>query len=217
MLFHLKTLMPLKVVFFRDLDVGGLSILLRISTTTFFTDDSDENLTYREAMKSSPKSDWVEATRKEYNALTGNKTWVLSPLAPVLKAIGIRWFFKIKRHDDGTTGKFKARFVGQGFLQVYGSDYDETFAPIAKLCTLRICFAVAASWSTFVFQSDVHAAFLADLSYMEFTWKNLHLDAMYIDQPEGFAQRGLMVNHFIASFKNAFMVWSKQRGNGTKP
>ena len=144
------------------------------------TDDGDENLTYREAMKSSLKNEWIEATQKEYDALIENKTWVLSPLPPGRKAIGSRWVSKIKRHDDGTIEKFKARFVAQGFLQVFGNDYDETFAPTAKLCTLRICFALAASWSTFVFQLEVRSAFLnANLS-----------DEIYIEQPEGFAQAG---------------------------
>ena len=112
----------------------------------------DENLTYREAMMSSLKSEWIEATQNEYNALIENKTWVLSPLPPGRKAIGSRWVFKTKRHDDGTIEKFKARFVAQGFSQVFGNDYNETFAPTAKLCTLRICFALASSWSTFLFQ-----------------------------------------------------------------
>ena len=142
------------------------------------TDDSDENLTYREVMKSSLEREWIKATQKEYNALIENKTLVLSPLSPGRKANGSRWGFKRKRHDDRTIEKFKARFVAQRFSQVFGSDYDETFVPTAKPCTLMICFALAASWSTFVFQLDVHSAFLsANLS-----------DEGYIEQPEGFAQ-----------------------------
>ena len=80
---------------------------------------------------------------------------MLSPLPPCRKAVGSRWVVKTKRHDDGTIEKFKAGFVAQGFSQAFGSDYDETFAPTAKLCTLCICLALAASWSTFVFQLDV--------------------------------------------------------------
>ena len=84
------------------------------------------------------------------------------------------------RHDDGTTGKFKARFVAQGFSQDFVNDYYETFAPTGKLCTLRIWFALAASWSTFAFHLDVRSAFPnANLS-----------DELYIEQPEGFAQAG---------------------------
>ena len=73
MLFNLKTLMPLEVVFFRGLEVGEVSNL-RIDDYVLLTDDSDENLTCREAMKSSLRSEWIEATRKEYNALIENKT-----------------------------------------------------------------------------------------------------------------------------------------------
>ena len=112
------------------------------------------------------------------------------------KAIGSPWVFKIKRHDDGTIKKIKTPFVAQGFSQVFGSDYDETFAPIIKLCTLRICFALAASWWTFVFQLDVRSAFLnANVS-----------DEFYIEQHEGFAQAGANVETLFARFKNAFMV-----------
>ena len=166
----------------------------------------DENLTYREGMMSSLKNEWIEATQKEYNALIENKTWVLSPLPPARKAIGSRWVFKIKRHDDGTIDKFKTRFVAQGFSQVFGNDYDEIFAPTAKLCTLRICFALAASWSTFVFQLDVRSAFLnANLS-----------DEIYIEQSEGFAQAGAngktlycKLQKCLYGLKQAGRVWNK--------
>ena len=89
-----------------------------------------------------------------------DKTWVRSLLPPGRKAIGRRRVFKINRHDDGIIENIKARFVAQGLSHVFGSEYDETFAPTGKLCTLRICFALAASWSTFIFQLDVRSAFL---------------------------------------------------------
>ena len=137
------------------------------------TDDSDENLTYRETMESSLESEWIETTQKEYNELNENKTWVLFLLHPGPKAIESRWVFKIKRHDDGIIEKFKARFVVQGFSQVFGSNYDESFAPTAQVCTLRISFGLDASLSTFVFQLDVRSAFLnAKLN-----------DELYIEQP----------------------------------
>ena len=94
---------------------------------------------------------------------------------PGRKAIGSRWVFKVKRHDDGIFRNFKARFVAQGFSQIFGSNYDEIFAPTA---TLRIRFALAASWSTFASQLDVRSAFL----------NANFIDEIYIEQPEGFAQ-----------------------------
>ena len=105
---------------------------------------------------------------------------MLSPLPPGQKAIGCRWVFEIKQPNDSTIEKFNSRFVAQGFSHVFGSDYNETFEPNAKLCTLRIWFALAAFWSIFVLQLDVRSAFLnANLS-----------DEIYIEQPEGFAQSG---------------------------
>ena len=76
-----------------------------------FTDGSDENRTYRAAMKLSLKSEWIEAPRKEYNALIKNKTRVLPLLSPGQKAIGSRQIFKLKRPDDGTNRKLKAHFL----------------------------------------------------------------------------------------------------------
>ena len=76
----------------------------------------------------------------------------------------------MKRQDDRTIDKFKGRSVAQGISQVFGSDYDETFAPTAKRCTLRICFALAAAWSTYVFHLDVCSVSLkANLSDEIFT------------------------------------------------
>ena len=73
----------------------------------------------------------------------------------------------MKRQDDRTIDKFKGRSVAQGISQVFESDYDETFA---KRCTLRICFALAAAWSTYVFHLDVCSVSLkANLSNEIFT------------------------------------------------
>ena len=113
------------VVSSENIDAFGTSVLSQsrsgsvikppayLDEYVLLTDDSDDNLTYREAMKSSLKSEWIEATREEYNALIENKPTVLSPLPPGRKAIGRRWDFYIRRHNDGTIEKFKARFVAQ--------------------------------------------------------------------------------------------------------
>ena len=153
MLFHLKTLMLLKVVFFlRSRSGSVIKPAAYLDDYVLLTDDSDENLTLDRSY-----SKGVQCAHGE-----------------------CRWVFKIRRHDDKTIEKIKARFVAQGCSHDFGSDYDEIFAPTAKLCTLRIRFALAASWSTFVFQLDVRSAFLnGNLS-----------DEIYIEQPEGFAQVG---------------------------
>ena len=70
----------------------------------FLTDDGDENLTYREVMKSSLKSEWIEATQKEYDSLIENKTWVLSPLPRAEKQLEVGGFSKL---SDKTTELLK--------------------------------------------------------------------------------------------------------------
>ena len=96
---------PVDVVSSENIDANESSAFLRsrsgrvikppayLDDYVLSTDDGDEDLTYREAMKSSLKSEWIEATQKEYDALIENKTWVLSPLPPGRKAIGSRWVF----------------------------------------------------------------------------------------------------------------------------
>jgi len=83
------------------------------------------------------------------SALEANHTWDLRPLPPGKKALGCKWVYKIKYHADGSAECFKTRFVILGNHQVEGEDYHETFAPVAKMATVRtlLTLAVAKGWS----------------------------------------------------------------------
>lgn len=98
--------------------------------------------------------------QSELQALERNGTWALTPLPPGKKALGCKWVYKIKYHSDGTIERHKARLVILGNTQVEGVDYKETFAPVAKMVTVRtlLTIAVARQWE--VHQMDVHNAFL---------------------------------------------------------
>ena len=76
------------------------------------------------------------------------------------KALGCKWVYKIKRKSDGTVERFKTRPDIHGNHQVAGIDYNETFAPVAKMVTVRVFLAVAASKEWELQQMDVHNAFL---------------------------------------------------------
>lgn len=97
------------------------------------------------SFKSTVKIDhWVTAMNQELDALELNKTWEVTSLPPGKVAIGCKWIFKTKYHPDGTIDKHKARLVILGCHQQYGINYAETFAPVAKLTTVRTLLAVAA-------------------------------------------------------------------------
>ncbi|KAI5349904.1 hypothetical protein L3X38_002795 [Prunus dulcis] len=92
---------------------------------------------------SNPK--WMDAMNVEMDALNKNKTWDLVPLPQGKKAVGCRWVFTLKHKADGFINRYKARLVAKGYTQTYGVDYLETFAPVAKLNTVRVLLSLAAN------------------------------------------------------------------------
>ncbi|CAN0862290.1 Retrovirus-related Pol polyprotein from transposon TNT 1-94 [Linum grandiflorum] len=112
---------------------------------------------YEEACKD-PR--WVAAMHEEIGALEENHTWDIVPRPAHAAVIGCRWVYTIKRHPDGSIDRYKARLVAQGFRQEFGVDYDETFAPVAKMQTVRTLLAIAAHRHWDMTQLDVKNAFL---------------------------------------------------------
>eukprot|EP00268_Persea_americana_P033657 TRINITY_DN3330_c0_g1_i11.p1 TRINITY_DN3330_c0_g1~~TRINITY_DN3330_c0_g1_i11.p1 ORF type:complete len:627 (-),score=65.47 TRINITY_DN3330_c0_g1_i11:2488-4368(-) len=103
---------------------------------------------------------WKSAIAEELAALQHTQTWDLVPLPSGKRAIGCKWIFKIKTKSDGTVDRYKARLVAKGYTQEYGVDYEETFAPVAKMTTVRIFISVAAVRHWPLYQLDVKNAFL---------------------------------------------------------
>lgn len=103
---------------------------------------------------------WRCAMKEELDALHKNQTWDIVVPPPGTKPISCRWVYRIKRNADGTVNKFKARLVARGFLQVYGLDYTDSFAPVAKVVTVRILLTCAVLQKWDVHQVDINNAFL---------------------------------------------------------
>ena len=97
----------------------------------------EEPDSFEEANKS---KEWRTTMEEEYNSILKNNTWSLVNLPHGKKAIGTKWAYKIKYKADGTLEKYKARLVAKGYVQQEGIDYEETFAPMAKMNTIRIVF-----------------------------------------------------------------------------
>nr|XP_017251133.1 PREDICTED: uncharacterized mitochondrial protein AtMg00810-like [Daucus carota subsp. sativus] len=134
-------------------------------------------VTFEEA---SEESKWNKAMDEEIGAIKKNDTWELTDLPEGHKSIGVKWVYKTKTNQDGEVEKYKARLVAKGYKQRYGIDYDEVFAPVARVDTIRLLTAIAAQNEWKIFQMDVKSAFLN--GYLE--------EEVYIEQPQGYVQKG---------------------------
>lgn len=76
------------------------------------------------------------------------------------KVIRVKWVFRTKLNADGSIKKHKARLVVKGYAQIFGVDYFDTFAPVARLDTIRLLLVIAAQKGWKVFQLDIKSAFL---------------------------------------------------------
>lgn len=98
--------------------------------------------------------------KMRFFSIEKNNTWDLVELPEGVKPIGLKWIFKIKRNADGTICKYKARLVVKGYVQKHGVDYDEVFAPVARMETIHLIIALAAAHSWDIHHLDVKTAFL---------------------------------------------------------
>ncbi|GJS89008.1 retrovirus-related pol polyprotein from transposon TNT 1-94 [Tanacetum coccineum] len=105
---------------------------------------------------------WIVAMQEELNQFIANDVWELVPQPRNMKIIGTKWVFRNKLDENGIVSRNKARLVAQGYNQQEGIDYDETYAPVARLESIRILFAYACALDFKLFQMDVKGAFLND-------------------------------------------------------
>ncbi|KAI3669275.1 hypothetical protein L6452_40503 [Arctium lappa] len=103
---------------------------------------------------------WVSVMQEELTEFTRNKVWNLVPRPSDKTVIGTKWVFRNKLDEHGTVTRNKARLVAQGYKQEEGIDYDETFAPVARLESIRLFLAYAVYKDFIVYQMDVKSAFL---------------------------------------------------------
>nr|GEV87558.1 retrovirus-related Pol polyprotein from transposon TNT 1-94 [Tanacetum cinerariifolium] len=118
--------------------------------------------TYNEVMQSRDAAFWKEAIDDEIGSIMENNTWDLSDLPLGCKPLGCKWIIKKKMKVDGTIDKFKAQLVIQCFRQKERIDYFDTYAPVARITTIRLLLALAAIHNLVIYQMDVKTAFLND-------------------------------------------------------
>ncbi|BBH05186.1 multidrug resistance-associated protein 9 [Prunus dulcis] len=128
---------------------------------------------FEEAVKDAA---WQKAMEAELEMIEKNETWELVKRPSDKPIVGVKWIFKVKLNLDGSVQKNKARLVAKGYTQKPGIDFNETFAPVARLDTVRTLIALAAQKRWKLFQLDVKSAFLNGVLQEE----------VYVDQPPGF-------------------------------
>ena len=132
---------------------------------------NDEPWDFNEATKLKV---WIEACKDEIFSIEKNNTWDLVELPAGVKPIGLKWVFKIKCNADGTISKYKARLVAKGYVQRHGVDYDEVFAPVARIETIRLIIVLAGTYGWEIHHLDVKTVFLhGEL-----------MEEVYVSQPE---------------------------------
>ncbi|GKD60698.1 putative ribonuclease H-like domain-containing protein, partial [Tanacetum coccineum] len=103
---------------------------------------------------------WIEAMQEELLQFKLQEVWTLVDLPYGKRAIGTKWVFRNKKDERGIVIRNKARLVAQAYTQEEGIDYDEVFAPVARIEAIRLCLAYASFKIFVVYQMDVKSAFL---------------------------------------------------------
>nr|ABA96872.1 retrotransposon protein, putative, Ty1-copia subclass [Oryza sativa Japonica Group] len=154
----------------------------------------------------SPDADyWKEAVRSEMDSIMSNDTWEVVEYPYGCKPVGCKWVFKKKLRPDGTIEKYKVRLVAKDYTQKEGEDFFDTYSLVARLTTIRLLLALAASHGLLVHQMDVKTAFL-----------NGELEEeIYMDQPDGYVlegQEGMVCKLFksLYGLKQAPKQWHEK-------
>jgi hypothetical protein len=88
---------------------------------------------------------WEATMKEEYDSLLENRTWDMVPLPPGRKFARCKWVYRTKREKYGQVSRYKTRLVAKGFQRIHGIDYDETFSPLAKMDSILLVVAIAAT------------------------------------------------------------------------
>jgi hypothetical protein len=160
--------------------------------------------TYREAISGPDAHHWKLAIEEELKSHQQHGTWTCVARPAGRRLVGSTWVFKIKRGENGEIIRYKARLCAQGFSQIPGVDFTETFAPVVSFRSVRTLLAIAAAEDLDLDQMDVKTAFL---------YGKLD-DEVYMSQPDGVrgdhAGQVLRLNKSIFGLRQSPRVWNSQ-------
>ncbi|WVZ87388.1 hypothetical protein U9M48_034029 [Paspalum notatum var. saurae] len=163
---------------------------------------AEEPPSYAEAEKD---AHWRQAMEEEMNAIMENGTWELVEPPPSCRPISLKWVYKVKRDELGEVVRHKARLVARGFVQREGVDFNEVFASVARMESVRLLLALAATRAWNVHHMDVKSAFLnRDLK-----------EEVYVNQSPGYVvnsqgHRVLRLRKALYGLRQAPRAWNQK-------
>jgi hypothetical protein len=148
---------------------------------------------------------WKQAMREELTSIEENRTWEVCDLPTGHRPIGLKWVYKIKKNPAGEVVKHKARLVAKGYVQRQGIDFEEVFAPVARVESVRLLIAMAAQFGWKIHQMDVKSAFL----------NGELIEEVYVGQPPGFEIEGksskvLKLKKALYGLRQAPRAWNSK-------
>ncbi|GJW83918.1 retrovirus-related pol polyprotein from transposon TNT 1-94 [Tanacetum coccineum] len=160
---------------------------------------SVEPKNYKDALT---QASWIEAMQEELNEFKRLEVWELVPHPDKVMVITLKWIYKVKLNELGGILKNKARLVARGYRQEEGIDFEESFAPVAKLEAIRIFLAFVAHMNMIIYQMDVKTTFLNGIIREKF----------YVSQPDGFVYQDnpnhvYMLKNALYGLKEAPHAW----------
>ncbi|GKF13627.1 putative ribonuclease H-like domain-containing protein [Tanacetum coccineum] len=176
--------------FFGDetkLDMSNITITYPIPSTPNIRIHKDHSLNHvigdiqsgeepKKVIQALKDPSWIEAMQEELLQFKIQQVWTLVDLPLGKRAIGTKWVYRNKKDKRGIVIRNKSRLVTQGYTQEEGIDYDEVFAPVARIEAIRLFLAYASFKDFIVYQMDVKSAFLYGKIKEE----------VYVCQPPGF-------------------------------
>lgn len=155
---------------------------------------------YQEVQNSDDRVQWEQAIKDEIDSLLINNTWSLVSKPENKNIVDCKWVFTIKNDEYGNPSKYKARLVARGFSQEYLVDYEETFAPVARISSFRFILAFSNQFNLLVHHMDVKTAFLNGVLKEE----------IYMKVPEGVKSKSNQVcklHKALYGLKQAARCW----------
>ena len=183
-----------------SIDELGADYCFNISALQYCYGVSTVPDTYNAAMKSPDADKWLSAMQSEYDSLIEHNTFDFVTKPKDARLITGRWVFSIKTDINGNI-RYKARWVARGFLQIYGLNYTDTYAPMSRMTSIRALMFFCANFGFLAHQLDVTTAYL-----------NATVDTViFMEQPKGFSKdksKVCRLNKSLYGLKQSAKLWN---------